>query len=556
MIRKYIAPLIFITLTACSLVPLVSFTVPGLPLTHDGTDHVARIANFYASLAEGNIVPRWASNLNWGYGHPILMFLYPLPSYMASFFHLVGFGLVDATKLVFVLSFVLSVLCMYLWVGSVWGKKAGFISALLYGFAPYRFVDMYVRGAIGEHVAFIFPPLICFFIHKQALGQKGRWYPGLLWLSLSIAGLILSHNAISILFFPTFLIYALFEFYTTAHQKLLFLWKIALSFLLGFGISSFFWIPAFFEGKYTLRDIVTKGSMADRFVPFSWFFRSPWNYGGGNEITKEIGIVQWMGVAIACLPFLYEKGKRIILAIFVGIFLVSLFLMTSYSALIWEKITLLEKFQFPWRILSLSVFSVSLVGGISFGSLFARAPNLRLSYRAGAIAMIFLLLCALSYSMWRPKGFTKKDESYYSGVYEGTTDTGESSPIWSVRFMEHTPSAPLEIASGQVLIRPIARTTTQRQYEIDVREPSRLVENTLFFPGWKIFVDSYQAGIQFQDPEYRGLMTFRVEEGKHIVKVLFTDTKLRRYANYISLVSIAFLAVLAIPVFILCKKRK
>ena len=79
--KKYLLLLILI-----SLVPLLSLFKSGLPLTHDGQDHVARIANFYRSLIEGNLVPRWAGNLNWGYGHPILMFLYPLPSYLASFF--------------------------------------------------------------------------------------------------------------------------------------------------------------------------------------------------------------------------------------------------------------------------------------------------------------------------------------------------------------------------------------------------------------------------------------------------------------------------------------
>lgn len=151
-----------ILLLILSFVPLTSLFHPGLPLTHDGPDHVARIANFYQALKEGIIVPRWAANLNWGYGHPILMFLYPLPSYIAFFFHFLGFSLVDSTKLVFGVSFIGSVLAMFLWLNAEWGPVSGFIGALLYGFAPYRFVDLYVRGAIGEHMAFVFVPLILY----------------------------------------------------------------------------------------------------------------------------------------------------------------------------------------------------------------------------------------------------------------------------------------------------------------------------------------------------------------------------------------------------------
>ncbi|MEK7450638.1 MAG: hypothetical protein AAB662_01720, partial [Patescibacteria group bacterium] len=105
-----------IVLILISIIPILDLFRPGLPLTHDGQDHVARIANFYQNLAEGNIIPRWAGNLNWGYGHPILEFLYPLPSYFASFFHLLKFTLVDSVKLVFGISFILSGLSMYIFI--------------------------------------------------------------------------------------------------------------------------------------------------------------------------------------------------------------------------------------------------------------------------------------------------------------------------------------------------------------------------------------------------------------------------------------------------------
>ena len=155
MFKKYFG---FIILVVLGFIPLVSLFHPGLPLTHDGQDHVARIANFYLSLTEGNIIPRWAGNLNWGYGHPILMFLYPLPSYSVSLFHFLGFTLVDSLKIIFGLTFILSGVGMYLWLREQFGEEAGIAGGVLYMFAPYRFVDLYVRGAIGEHIAFVFIP--------------------------------------------------------------------------------------------------------------------------------------------------------------------------------------------------------------------------------------------------------------------------------------------------------------------------------------------------------------------------------------------------------------
>src|SRR3990167_2808756 len=135
--KKYWGIIFIVIVSIISLLPLLH---PGLPVTHDGQDHVARIANFYQNLTEGNMIPRWAGNLNWGYGHPILEFLYPVPSYIASLFHFLGFSLVDSVKIVFGAAFVLSGLTMYLWIKNFLGSEAGFTAGILYMFAPYRFV--------------------------------------------------------------------------------------------------------------------------------------------------------------------------------------------------------------------------------------------------------------------------------------------------------------------------------------------------------------------------------------------------------------------------------
>jgi len=123
--RKWLIGLLVI-----SLVPLIDLFRPGLFIAHDSQDHVARIANFYQNLSEGILIPRWAANLNWGYGHPILMFLYPLPSYVASLFHFLGFSFIDATKIVFGLGFLLSGITMYGWIREEYGGRAGFAAGI------------------------------------------------------------------------------------------------------------------------------------------------------------------------------------------------------------------------------------------------------------------------------------------------------------------------------------------------------------------------------------------------------------------------------------------
>lgn len=535
--KKNALLIIFISLISC--IPLIDFFHPGLPLTHDGQDHVARIANFYQSLSEGIIIPRWAANLNWGYGHPILMFLYPFSSYTASLFHWFGFSLVDSVKLFFAISFIASGITMFIWMREETNDIGAVVSALLYLYAPYRFVDLYVRGAIGEHAAFIFPPLVCFFLKKLSKKPKFSYIIG---GSFSFAGLILAHNAISIMFIPLLFLYAVYLYVKIKHEgfnKKLFS-SYLLIFFFGFSLSAFFWLPAFFEGKYTLRDIVTTKDYALRFSTIKDFFNTTWSYGGTDQLSKQVGIIQWVFIlfAIALLFFNKSTKKRLLLTGLIMAFFLSLFIMTPFSKFIWDHISLLQKFQFPWRFLSITVFTAAVIGGITLSKI-ERFKWLML------ICLTFTLFYINS-SYWHAKEFLQKPEAFYYSVYHGTTDTGESSPIWSVRFMEKTAKSPLEILDGNAKTTLVLRSTTIHKYNIDAFTKVRLKENTLFFPGWHVKVDGTEVPVQFQDPAARGIMTFWVEAGKHTVEVAFSETKLRLLSDIISIISLSVLLVMTL----------
>ncbi len=539
---KYIPVLLLLLL----LLPIAHLLVPGLPVTHDGQDHVVRIANFYQSLSEGNIVPRWAGNLNWGFGHPVVMFLYPLPSYVASLFHVLGFSILSSTKLVFAVSYLLSGFSMYYWAKGRWGTTAGLIAGFLYTFAPYRFVDLTVRGAIGEHVAFVFIPLILFALDGLIKNSKKHIWISL--LALSVAGLLLSHNAVSLMMIPIGFLYSIYlVFFETKHRYKSSLY-IGIGTVLGVLLSSFFLMPAFLEGKYTLRDIVTQGEVITRMVNPLSFIYSPWNYGGGAQFSKEVGIIQWMFVVSTMYIVITTKKmkKRIFGFAMLGVFAGSLFLMTEWSIPVWNTVTILQKFQFPWRLLTITVFVTSAIGGFACSFISEKKQQL-------VLVFTIIMLIITTYQMWKPKEYRLYDDSFFTNIYHGTTDTGESSPIWSVRFMESEAIAPLQIIDGNATIEMLFRNSTKRTYNIHVIERTRFVENTLYFPGWIIIDNGTQIPIEFQDPNWRGRMTFWLEPGEHDIEIIYTDTKLRSVANSMSLVGMFGLVLLVSVPFI--KKR-
>lgn len=554
-IIKKFGPMLFIIIIG--MVPLASLFHEGLQLTHDGQDHLARIANFYQSLSEGNLIPRWGANLNWGYGHPVMMFLYPLPSYIASLFHFFGFSLTESLKIVFGLTFILSGLGMYLWISRLFGSNAGTIASLLYLFAPYRFVNLYVRGAIGEHVAFAFIPFVLFFITRIFLDKQNRFslFTNFLGIVFFTTALILSHNALSILFlaFAAFLTLVLF----LTNKDLIRIIVVFCGVVYGFLLSSFFWIPAYVEGKYTLRDIVTGGSeYADRFVisPINFILPS-WSFGITGQLSVQIGIVHIALIILGIIVFLKLKKKTIDKKVFVlalVFLLVSLFMMLKESDFIWSVVSIIQKFQFPWRFLSLTVLTSALLGSYFITGI----KDKKKAYFA--IGAVVVLIGIFYSSYWRANGYLIKSDEFFKTTYHGTTDTGESSPIWSIRFMEETPTGQIEVLEGEATIEAISRSTTKREYIIEAGDNVRIRENTLYFPGWNIYVNDRKLDVdsemEFQDQENRGVMTFRLNEGANHVSIVFEDTKLRSYSSMLSIISLLSLFVLCGALYIYKKK--
>ena len=530
---KKLFPLLLLVIIG--LIPILDLFHPGLPITHDGQDHVARIANFYQNLQDGNIIPRWAPNLNWGFGHPILMFLYPLPSYISSLFHFLGFNFVDSFKIVLGLTYILSGVTMYLWIKNFLSKEGALAASFLYLFAPYRFIDLYVRGDIGEHVAFLFIPLVLYFLFKLSKNYSSWFIAG---GSLSFAGLILSHNAVSLMFLPVIFFYCLYLYFYSKQNNLI--RNLAMVFILGFGLSSFFWVPAFFEGKFTLRDIVTANEYKSRFVSLAQLIYGQWNYGGSGQFTVQLGMIHWLMVLLAIplsIFFYIKKNKLWILTTgSLIILLLNIFIMLPYSDFIWAHLKILQNFQFPWRVLAISVFMTSVLGGIVISQI--------KKYQLFIMCFILVLILFLSKDYWKALEYKVFPETFFTSIYNGTTDTGESAPIWSVRFMLEQPRTHTEVIDGTAKVQDVSRNSTNHVYKVDVQRDARIRENTVYFPGWDADVDGKPVSVQFQDPNSRGLITFNVPRGQHLVLVKFTETKLRRISDIVSILS--FLAVLLI----------
>lgn len=536
----------FLVLIIITLLPLKGLIGSGITDAHDSISHVVRVASFYQSLTEGNLIPRWSQTLNYGYGHPIFMFLYPLPSYFASLFHSFGFSVIDSVKLVMAVSFILAGLFAYFWFKELLGKTwPALIGAAVFQLAPYRFINLYVRNAFGENTATLFIPLV-FWRFTRLIRHPSRL--NLIWASLSLIGLFLSHNAISLMTLPLLGVYAftLLCFYA---KKLFTMGHVIFAMTLSLGLTAFFWFPALIEGKYTLREIVMRGdTFAANFPYFYQLVIPTWGYsvsapGPNDGMSFQVGIIQWLVVLLTISLFI----KRIFLAkqgislterlalFFLLVFAFSIFIMLEISLPVWQKLTIIKKFQFPWRWLILSVTASGALAALL-------AHRLKFSSKLGFLLTGMLVTQTFWY--WQPKGFLPQTETELINSYIGTTDTGESTPLWAVRFQEKPAFWGLSVVSGAPIDYQIFRRESElHEYTVTTTVDSQISDNTLYFPGWTVYVDGKKTPITYADPNWRGEITFKVPTGTHHIRVVFENTKLRRFANTVSLISLATLAL-------------
>lgn len=531
------------TLRDCLLILIISFlpfisifTTNLSPHTQDGLVHLARMAAYFKTLRDGEFPVRWAGYLNYGYGMPLFNFIYQLPYFISSFLIFLGTSLVNSYKIVLTVSFLLSGIFAYLFAKELFGdRKKIWIFTLFYQFAPFRLVELLVRGDIGEIYTYTFLPLVCYGLlrlsKKQSLGN-------ITLVSLATALLVLSHNSISLCFFA---VACGFVFITTFNKKSL-LYSFG-SLIFGLFLSMFYWLPALAEHKYTFGDLFMKSLYLQHFANIQLFFipnffNSPGLRIGG--VPVQIGLFHILAIFVA-LGILFTKKiqvqeKKVFLFAFLLI-LISFFFMQPISRIVWMHVSLLRQFQFPWRFVSVIVFATALLS-VSFVDFFVEKIEL----------MLLLVLVVFStISFWQPTyGWDKVNEKYYWNYPLTSTYYGETDVIWTQGEAKSFPKSPVAFAAGKGEISNFWRNSYEQTFIVDAKDASTVVSYTEYFPGWKVYVNNQQVPIQFQDENYRGQITFPVQKGKSTVKVIFGETLVRLFSDIVSLLSMISLLLIVL----------
>lgn len=525
-----------------------SLTYPGYFSMHDDMQFI-RIYEMDKCFKDGQIPCRWVPDLGYGYGYPLFNYYPPFPYFLGELFHLLGFSILYSVKIVFGLSLIFSGVFMYFLAKEFWGEWGGLLAAIFYIYAPYRAVDVYVRGALAESWGLVWFPLVFLAIYKIIINEKKAFF--WVWLlAASLGFLFLSHNIMSLIFSPFALIWALFWLGLEKKPKKII--PLILGGIWGFFISAFFILPALWEKKFAHTETMLMGyfNYLAHFADLrQLFLNTKWGWGASvwgpeDGMPFMIGFFHWGGVVVNFLLSLFfwfrkEKKKFWLTMFLTGTFLLTVFMTHSRSTPIWMKIKILEYLQFPWRFLAPLAFFSSFLGG----ALISFLKNCQLQ-KIFALVLIGGTI-VLYGSYFRPEKFyfDEKDNDRLSGEkWEESLKNAifDYLPIYaSYPPGEKAPSLP-QFISGGGEIGDFQKGTNWQKMKVTINSSQATIRLSLYdFPGWKVYVDGKETEIDHNN--FLGLITFKVNEGTHEIVAKLTDTLPRKIGNSLSLVGFSLL---------------
>lgn len=577
-----ISSLLLIILVATSW----SLVRAGLGTGHD-LNHQARIFEMATGLKEGVFPVIWSQNFGFGYGMPLFEFYAPLPYYFGAITYLLGANLTLAVKLMVLMANIL-VLVGGFFLGKLIFKNdwAATLVAAIITLAPYRAVDLHVRTAISEGwaISFIVLTLLgsALVIHRKKFG--------VIFLAISFAALILSHNLSALIALPLLIIFG------TCYSIILDQsWQIRTKSifaqftagLLGVGLAAFYIFPALLEKNFTQLNRYILDSYYDfhqHFLYIRQFFKpwGVWEYGGSgwgpyDEMSFFLGFSQLAIIFIAIIIFGWQTYKAAIdqkVSVKYWLHLLFLVVLAGYLVLtllktqqIWDQIAFLKYVQFPWRLLAVAIVVIGLLAGSCLMLLPKKIQPLFFL----AILMVLIGINTRYFRNEKYEDHTLKYQNFSNYIREKSSENlFDYLPI-SMNFFQkqgfylykNPIYTDIEVPSRELLPPTdyqstiITDATTKKVFSAQVASPSAMTVNLAHYPGWQAMTADEQ-----QLPTYaslNGLITIDLPAGNHYIKLTLQDTPIRKWSKLISLTStIIIIVYLSSQLFrqLLITKRK
>lgn len=554
-VKKYFVFVLILFFAFVAFKPILN---PGFFPIHDDAQ-VARVYEMTSALKDGMFPVRWSKDLGYGFGYPIFNFYNPLPYYISGFIGLLGFDALFSTKLMVIFSIIFSGFSMYFLSKEFFGKKGALFSSLLYILVPFHAIEVYIRGDFAENLAYSFIPLLFYGLYKIFKNYKWKY---VIITAISYCGIILSHNLTAMMVSPFVLFFIAYLLFIKKENRFKNFVKFFMALFIGVLLSSFYFIPAIFEMKYTdiLSQVGGGANFRDHFVCLNQLWASSWGFGGSvkgciDGVSFMIGkyhILLSLGIFLLTLFLFLSKSYAkkiettkekfsIIIFLFLG-FLISIFFMLEASKPIWELLKPMEFFQYPWRFLIMSSFFSSFLSGALFLFLEKFITNKNINYMLTIFIFVFIIVVSIKFFV--PQATLNKTSADYTSSYALNWQSSKISDEYMPKNFK-VPQNAYEIpdisnlTTKELGVNILERKTQYIKLNLNVYKEADYILPLAYFPSWKAKIDGKPVNIIMNS---RGSV-INFPKGIHILEVYFVQTPIEKLGNTLSVIGVLVLFV-------------
>lgn len=530
-----------IILFACILLNLDLILHKGIPTTFDGHIHITTAVQ-YAQILKSIEIPSWFQGFA-NYGYPLSLVAHQSSAFFGAALIIIGLEPHQVFKIIIFASTVMSGWGMFWFLDNLLRKNlraqdrlvwAALCGALMWIFSHYRIMNIYSRGAIPELFVSALLPILLFQI-STCLARPNTHR---LILLAFLSGLLVLTHPMAIITAMPLVVACILSWVSVKKSALRNIFLVSCMGVLGIVMAAYYLFPLVIESKYFYQGSSLSEIGLDTFLDLKNVFVVRWPYfsltdhPGPRVGPIPVGLVEFfvylVGVGYALLLVFKRKFHRSI-GVWVFAASLSLFLSTTLSAPFYAKLSFLSSLQYPWRFLLPFHFSASVLTSL----LLAQFRMQRYS-----ILALLTILVAMRLPEAYGKNYVDHDVAYYSFTKENLHSTNLN-PRWVGETKEYPKQESLlSVIEGTAVVEVINEKASNRSYAVTAKNPVRISFNTFYFPGWRIYLDGIEQVIEYQDPDYRGVMTFEIPEGSYRIDVKYGDTKVRFVSKLISLAAV------------------
>ncbi len=540
-----------ICLVAAALVLVVCAVI--FPIVgHDSIVHLNWLSQFPKLFADGVFYPRWLPESYLGFGAPVFYFYPPLVYWVGGIIFSLGvhseYVLFQSITLLFTL---LSGVTVYWYLKTLTASKINsLVGAAIYCVFPYRFADMYLRNALGEHAAFVFLPIILLpllYIQQERCHERLKI---IFITAIGWAGMLITNIPTTVI-----LIYSVTAYIVVAglyrekyRQGML---SYVIGGVLGVITSSVFLLPlSDLQDNLSVSNFFNIASEGFVLTGYQLIdvFHDPKSKTFYFTLIFVLAIGVWLLMQYRKQWLSTEKLRTPITTIGV-ILLIALGFQIPYLMYpVNQLLPLLKLLQFSWRwniwvTFSIAVFVASALGSKRQRELIVIASALATIIIAGSFYRSTANLDAPNVKM---ASLTRASEYLPNTIHL---------PIEEVQaqIVKHQHDPEIQVVSGSATLRAIKRESFSTSFEVNANKGNTtLVFKRMYFPTWYLRDD---RGVHYAiSSDSLGRINAVIPEGKRFYTLSIITTNSERIGAWLSVVGLS--SILALGIIIMLSRKK